>query len=86
MSQAIRVPKVRTRKKSPAATADAIPAGMTPYEAFRAAIASMPDEALGWLVVALGRQPVWPDGLGGFRPDSAASIRAAMAAVHALMR
>lgn len=53
-------------------------------------LASMPSEAFGWLVVALANPPgrngqVWPDGLGGFRSESRASIEAAIAEARVLM-
>jgi len=44
-------------------------------------LATMPDEAFGWLVQSImlvpGRTNVWPDGLGGFRKESRESITAA---------
>lgn len=46
-----------------------------------AALASMPDEAFGWLLLTLcdlplstGRGQVWPDGLGGFMDASRVAI------------
>jgi hypothetical protein len=44
-------------------------------------LATMPDEAFGWLTLAIqkfpGRANVWPDGIGGFKPESRAAIEAA---------
>jgi hypothetical protein len=52
-------------------------------------LAEMPDEAFGWLVVMIahvkGSGQIWPDGLGGFRPESRASIEAAVKAALAIM-
>lgn len=49
-----------------------------------AALATMPDEAFDWFVVACptsamahgGRAQIWPDGIGGFSAESRASIDA----------
>jgi hypothetical protein len=51
---------------------------------FISAIATMPDEAYGWLVLATqakamtlgGNVQIWPDGIGGFMEGSRASITA----------
>lgn len=50
-------------------------------------LASMPSEAFGWALsaMAMGRGQIWPDGLGGFRPESQAAIRAAIAEAKLLM-
>lgn len=52
-------------------------------------LATMPDEAFGWLVLNIakvqGRPNVWPDGLGGFKPDSRAAIAAAREAATAIL-
>jgi hypothetical protein len=52
-----------------------------------AILAAMPEEAFSWLVVRVagdaGVGQIWPDGLGGFRPDSRASIEAAQAEARA---
>ena len=57
-----------------------------------AALATMPDEAFGWVIGALsshagmrGFLQIFPDGLGGFQHDSRASIDAAQAAADALL-
>lgn len=39
-----------------------------------AALTAMPDEAFGWVVIALSRRPVFPDGLGGFQDESRRAI------------
>jgi hypothetical protein len=38
----------------------------------------MPDEAFGWLLIAI-TQRIWPDGLGGFKDDSRKAITSAKA-------
>lgn len=46
------------------------------------ALATMPDEAFGWFVLACpvsamtkgGRAQIWPDGMGGFSQESRASV------------
>jgi hypothetical protein len=51
-------------------------------------LAAMPSEAFGWLVITLSNArggQVWPTGLGGFRPDSRASIEATRAAADELL-
>ncbi len=45
-------------------------------------LASMPDEAFGWLVVSCLTR-IWPDGLGGFQPESRESIAAVRAEAQA---
>lgn len=45
----------------------------THKSALLAALAALPDEAFGFLVAALATG-VWPDGLGGFKPESKAAI------------
>jgi hypothetical protein len=51
-------------------------------------LATMPDEAFMWLVQSImlvpGRANVWPDGIGGFRDESRASITAARDAAREL--
>lgn len=55
-----------------------------------AAIASLPDEAIGWLLGQLagstGRGQVWPDGLGGFREESRAGIARVQRAADVLLK
>jgi hypothetical protein len=49
-------------------------------------LATMPDEAFGWFVGwASGVMVQYPDGLGGFLPESRASIEALHAAAKAFM-
>lgn len=43
-----------------------------------AILEQMPDEAFGWIVAAIAVR-IYPDGLGGFRPESRASIERARA-------
>ena len=96
MPKPIRVPRARPRKKKPARAEGRNDSaytfrdgklishdspGLTPCGAFRKAIYTMPDEALGWLMLAISQQQVWPDGLGGFKPESRAAIQAVLAAV-----
>lgn len=55
------------------------------------ALATMPDEAFSWVVLACGQSAmthgalaqVWPDGVGGFTAASRASIEEARAAAVA---
>lgn len=58
-------------------------------DALLAVLSSMPSEAFGWLVVMIahvkGSGQIWPDGLGGFRPESRASIESAIKEAMALM-
>lgn len=57
------------------------------------ALATMPDEAFGWFVLACptsammhgGRAQIWPDGIGGFSGDSRASIEAVRKAADAYL-
>lgn len=52
------------------------------------ALATMPDEAFSWFVLACpvsammkgGNAQIWPDGMGGFSPESRASVEAVRAA------
>ncbi|MGE3276706.1 MAG: hypothetical protein AB7O67_16465 [Vicinamibacterales bacterium] len=49
-------------------------------------LATMPDEAFGWFVAWASGAPVtYPDGLGGFLPESRASIEALRTEARALM-
>lgn len=52
-------------------------------------LASMPDEAFTWLVIAIAKLPnrpnVWPDGIGGFTHESRDAISAARAAAGELL-
>lgn len=43
-------------------------------------LAEMPDESFGWLLLTIAGQrgQIWPDGLGGFRPESRTSITKAI--------
>jgi hypothetical protein len=52
----------------------------TPLDRLRLALAGMPDEALGWLVPVFMSGRPWPDGLGGFLPESREAIMAVRAA------
>jgi hypothetical protein len=36
-------------------------------------LATMPSEAFGWILASIAMR-IYPDGLGGFNPDSRASI------------
>lgn len=46
-------------------------------EALLKALSEMPDEAFGWFVAwATGAMVQYPNGLGGFQPDSRRSIEA----------
>lgn len=45
---------------------------------------TMPSEAFGWLVVPLA-QGIWPDGLGGFQPESRVAIEAVRAEAAAIL-
>jgi hypothetical protein len=75
----IRVPRVKpTKKPTPPKTA---PGGR---DALIEALRTMPDEAFGWVVIAIATR-IFPDGLGGFMPDSRASIDAARAAAHGIL-
>jgi hypothetical protein len=47
-------------------------------------LATMPDEAFGWIVVAIQTR-IWPEGLGGFKPESRDSIEAAKAETTAIL-
>lgn len=50
------------------------------------ALANMPDEAFGWFVLwASGSTVQFPDGLGGFRAESRASITALRSAAAAYL-
>lgn len=52
-------------------------------------LGSLDDEAFGWLVMTItgmGRPPIWPDGLGGFRDrDTIEKVRTACHAYVAAM-
>lgn len=57
-----------------------------------AALATMPDEAFGWFVLACApsalpsaRAQIWPDGLGGFQEASRKSVEAVRAAASAYL-
>lgn len=47
---------------------------LTPKERLLDSLTTMPDEAFGWIVQALARQQIFPDGLGGFRVESRKAI------------
>lgn len=49
---------------------------MNPKQRLLATLEAMPDEAFGWVVQTLARQPIFPDGLGGFREESRRAIAA----------
>lgn len=74
MAETIRVPKVRPRKVKKAKPAS--PPTDQSRTLLLALLAEMPDEAFGWVLIALANR-IWPDGLGGFMPDSRTSIEAA---------
>jgi len=59
---------------------------VSPRAPLLAVLATMPEEAFGYLVLSIAgmRGPIWPDGLGGFKPESRASIEAATAAAKQL--
>lgn len=73
MAKTIRVPKVRPRKVKTTKPASP-PADQSRTRLFTL-LAEMPDEAFGWVLIALATR-IWPDGLGGFMPDSRTSIEA----------
>ena len=58
-----------------------------------AALATMPDEAFGWFVLACamsamtkgGNAQIWPDGMGGFSSESRASVDVVRAAADTYM-
>ena len=58
-----------------------------------AALATMPDEAFGWFVLACpraamtkgGLAQIWPDGMGGFTQASRASVEAVRKAADAYL-
>lgn len=56
-------------------------ATLTPPQRLLAALSMMPDEAFGRVVQALAREPIFPDGLGGFREDSRHAITRFQAAL-----
>ena len=73
MTKTIRFPKVRR----PKAAVTPLPSpDYTNRKPLLDAIATMPDEAFGWIVVAVATR-IFPDGLGGFMPESRTSIEAA---------
>lgn len=57
------------------------------------ALATMPDEAFGWFVLACpvsammkgGHAQIWPDGMGGFSQESQTSVEAVRAAADAYL-
>lgn len=57
------------------------------------ALATMPEEAFDWLVLACptssmmkgGRAQIWPDGMGGFSSESQASVEAMRTAADAYL-
>ena len=59
-----------------------------------AALATMPDEAFGWFVLACpqsamtkgGLAQIWPDGMGGFSSASRASVEAVRNAADAYLK
>lgn len=55
--------------------------------ALLAALQTMPDEALSWLILRCPPRAlmgsIWPDGLGGFNPDSQKAIRDVQQAAQA---
>ena len=74
MPKPIRVPKVKPSKPKPEPqTINGDPVVLR--AALSQTLATMPDEAFGWLIAmwATGDQP-WGSGLGGFQPDSRAAI------------
>jgi len=58
-----------------------IPSDDSRYELL-AALAALPDEAYEWIVGAALTQ-IWPDGLGGFMPESRTAITNVRAAAKA---
>lgn len=58
-----------------------INASSTPTQRLLATLTTMPDDAFGWVVQALARQPIFPDGLGGFREESRRAITQFQAAL-----
>ena len=56
----------------------------SPRAALLGTLETMPDEAFGWLVMRI-QQGIWPDGLGGFRPESRTAIETARKQALALM-
>jgi hypothetical protein len=54
----------------------------TPQDKIVEALRTMPAEAFSWLVITMAHLPngqqIWPDGLGGFNPESRKSIESVM--------